>query len=174
MEGSSSHAGLSGWKRLFLIAFGIGVGVVLSGALLIGVYVWYSERPKPWNTTAIIATYQGVDSATNRTVAQSERKDWVRFYYIFKNTTEADYQLDSISSRLMASLKDTGSLLHAPELDTGMVMSLESSTSRCLLPLPRTFTTRLSKSHCSCCNPRTSLIRYPPSSISMAAVWVRV
>ena len=130
MEGSSSHAGLSGWKRLFLIAFGIGVGVVLSGALLIGVYVWYSERPKPWNTTAIIATYQGVDSATNRTVAQSERKDWVRFYYIFKNTTEADYQLDSISSRLMASLKDTGSLLHAPELDTGMVMSLESGTSR--------------------------------------------
>jgi hypothetical protein len=50
------------WKRQLLIGIGWGLGTALGVVLLLGGFFWYQSRPKPpkpWNSTAIKAYYNG-------------------------------------------------------------------------------------------------------------------
>jgi hypothetical protein len=132
---------LAAWKKALLTGVGFGVGFVLSAALLIAIYNWYSSIPRPRNPKAIVAIYSGVDSVTNRKILQSDPMDWFRFYYVVKNTTDSDYSLDAASAKLMGKLKDSGSLLHAPDLNSLLTLVISPaicpSCTCCKSSIPR-------------------------------------
>jgi len=55
---------ISGWKKLAVRAFFGGAGFACALALIAGIALWYHdrpERPKPWNTTALKATYDTLE-----------------------------------------------------------------------------------------------------------------
>jgi hypothetical protein len=65
-----------------------GAGAVLAAALIIGGLLWYSSRPappKPWNSKAIIATFDYLD-----TEADTRTLD---LYYTLENATDFDYRM---------------------------------------------------------------------------------
>jgi hypothetical protein len=80
----------SGWRRLFIKAAGFGAGFALMLALVMGVGLWWSERPKPpkpWNSKAITAEY---DYAR-----VTGEKNHINFGYVFQNNTDEDFRIDS-------------------------------------------------------------------------------
>jgi hypothetical protein len=85
-------------KRLLLRSAGIGAGFAVALCLIVGGWVWYSNRPsppKPWNTTALIAP----DPPGFHV---SDDGKHVEFTYRVENTTETDYQIAPDSrTRLM-------------------------------------------------------------------------
>lgn len=83
-------------RRLFAVAFGAAAGVVFSAAMVIGIVFWYSSRPeppKPWDTSSIVATYDGIST-------EGADKTFV-FYYVLENKGARDYRLDSGSSTIL-------------------------------------------------------------------------
>jgi hypothetical protein len=76
------------WKRLVTISASSGAGFALALALIAGGVSWYSSRPpKEWNTTALKATFDRIET-------QGE-KNTISFYYVLENETDRDYQVDS-------------------------------------------------------------------------------
>jgi hypothetical protein len=78
------------WKKLLLRSAGFGAGFAVVVCAVIGVAVWYSERPKrpePWNKQAITAEYDFV-------VPEGEKNELV-FHYILQNNTDSDYRVAS-------------------------------------------------------------------------------
>jgi hypothetical protein len=76
------------WKRLALISAAAGAGAVLAAALAVGGILLYSSRPqhpKPWNSKAIIATFDYPDT-------EGDTKTIV-LYYTVENTSELDYRM---------------------------------------------------------------------------------
>ena len=89
---------ISGWKAIFLRAFGFGVGFALLLVAVVGVWVWHSNRPKPlvpWYTRAITATF---DYVTTR--GENNR---IVFVYTLQNETSEDYRLESYSGAEVAA-----------------------------------------------------------------------
>jgi hypothetical protein len=92
---------VTGWKRLLLIAFGWGIGCAFGIGVLIGVWSWYASRPKPskpWNNTAIKATYDTVFAeGDNNTLVVA---------YVLENVTNVDYKAtDGSAIMLTGKLK---------------------------------------------------------------------
>jgi hypothetical protein len=93
-------------KRIFIVALGISTGVGFVVATLIGISYWYlsrPEQPKPWDTTTIVATYDGLltEGADNSFV----------FYYVLENKGARDYRLEGGKSvSLLARLARQRSL----------------------------------------------------------------
>ncbi len=91
-------------ERVFLWGFSIGFGAVIGISLIIGGILWYQSRPKPWNKSAIIATFDQLDT--------EGEENTVRFCYILENRTDTDYELTSATDcELMVRLTDPSSLL---------------------------------------------------------------
>ncbi len=81
------------WKKIFLRAAGFGAGAIVAAAVVIGVFVWWSkrpEKPKPWNTSAITASFDSIDTEgdTNTLI----------FVFTLQNSTDVDYQVQDDSS----------------------------------------------------------------------------
>ncbi|MGH9342446.1 MAG: hypothetical protein ACRD19_01580 [Terriglobia bacterium] len=80
-------------KRLLLRSAGLGAGFAIVGAIIIGTAIWWMGRPakpKPWNRSAITATYdtlQPIDDGAK-----------LQFSYILENHTDADFRVDSDAS----------------------------------------------------------------------------
>jgi hypothetical protein len=77
-------------KRTILLGVGWGIGTVAGLAIVAAGLYLYSHRPasapKPWNTAAIKADYDFVESAgTDQTLT---------FFYVLENTTDFDYHID--------------------------------------------------------------------------------
>ena len=76
------------WKRLALMSAAAGAGAVLAAALLAGGILWLSsrpERPKPWNSKAIIATFDYPDTeGIPKTVVLD---------YTLENKSDLDYRM---------------------------------------------------------------------------------
>jgi len=90
-------------KKWLCIGAGFGAGAVLMVALLLGGITWYSSRPKPWNKTAIKATYDAVN------LEDDDRH--LEFYYVLENATESDYTLqESSTAPITGRLKKEKSL----------------------------------------------------------------
>src|SRR5271156_484287 len=96
---------ISGWKKLAIRAFFGGAGFAVALAILAGAALWYQNRPeppKPWNSTALKATYDTMEF----TVGSS--KDIYSFptifYYNVLNNTDRTYQINSSTLVSMAML----------------------------------------------------------------------
>jgi hypothetical protein len=78
------------WKKFLLIGVGWGFGTAVGLALTVGVFLWYEAKPKtpqppkPWNTSAIKAEYDGVDAEGD--------KNTIEFISTL-NITEFDYHV---------------------------------------------------------------------------------
>jgi hypothetical protein len=78
-------------KKTLLIAFSAGAGVAVVIAALVAAAYWSWSRPrppKPWNTTAIVAT-----GAPGFSLTDDGKK--IRFSYSLENKTDSDYKIAS-------------------------------------------------------------------------------
>jgi hypothetical protein len=81
------------WKRILLKAAGFGAGFAVTAAVIVGLFVWWSGRPKkpkPWNKTAITASYDHV-------FTEGDQNNLV-IAYTLQNNTDTDIQIQSASS----------------------------------------------------------------------------
>jgi hypothetical protein len=86
--GTARH--IAPWKRLAIVSASAGAGLAVTMALIVGGLLWYSSRPhppKPWNTSALKATYDYIDTEGD--------KRTIVFYYTLENKTDADYKVES-------------------------------------------------------------------------------
>lgn len=86
-------------KRIFVRAFGFGAGFAIVAGLIVAAIAWYIEiyKPsRPWNKTAITATYSHVHT-------EGDDETLVLFYTL-KNNTNAYYEV-SKSSDLQGFLR---------------------------------------------------------------------
>jgi hypothetical protein len=92
------------WKRIVIISVSAGAGFALMLALIAGAALWYSSRPpRPWNASAIKATYDHIDTEGD--------KRMIVFYYILENVTATDYKVENGSNTVVAArLKRQNSL----------------------------------------------------------------
>lgn len=90
------------WKKALLIGAGWGIGTAFGLAILIGGFVWYRSRPRPWNTTALRATYGGMGIATQ---PQKDSYD-VEFLYDVENTAKANYGFNPATLTVLTKLSD--------------------------------------------------------------------
>ncbi len=122
---------LATWKRLIFISAGAGAGFALAVSLIVGGFLWYQSRPappKPWNTNAILATFNtGFDlSAGYVPKAGSVKKkhydlsagedsevhtNELSFTFILENSTDSDLRLsESSTNSILVRLKQEGAL----------------------------------------------------------------
>lgn len=81
-------APMHSWKKIVLISAAVGAGFAIMGTLIVGVFLWYSSRPKaptPWDTNKITATFDYIDT-------EGEKHNLV-FYYVLDNHTDFDYRI---------------------------------------------------------------------------------
>lgn len=84
------------WKRSLLVGIGWGLGTAIGLVLIAGGFLWYQSRPKPpvppkpWNTSAIKAEYDYLDT-------EGDHNNIV-LYYTLENTTDFDYRVEKNAS----------------------------------------------------------------------------
>lgn len=93
-------------KRVIVSGIAGGVGFAAALAIIFGTIYWYQGKPKPpkpWNKTAIAASYDTVD-------VEGEKNHLV-FSYTLQNNTDFDYGFSDLNSIMaMARLKKQKSL----------------------------------------------------------------
>src|ERR1700737_1697573 len=83
---------MSEWKKPLFIGVGWGLGTALGLVILVGGFLWYEGRPEPpkppkaWNSAAIKAQYDNVDT--------EGAKNNLVFYYTLENTTDFDFHAE--------------------------------------------------------------------------------
>lgn len=104
VDGVTINNTSSRFKAVLIKWLSFGAGFAVMCAMIIVVASWYSSRPKPWNPSAITASFDSFDL---------ENKSYnLILYYILENTTSADYELQhSSKARLMQKLKRQDSLI---------------------------------------------------------------
>ena len=88
---------LGSWKRIAVRSFFFDLGVALFCGLFVSGVFWYVSRPKPekpWNTAAIIATYDYIET--------HGEDDHLMFCYVLENTTDHDYRIENNSGITIA------------------------------------------------------------------------
>lgn len=97
---------MANWKKICLWGLSFGVGFSVTLVSLIGLYVWHENQPKPpkpWNTSAIVSTFDYIDTEGN--------DNTIVFYYTIQNNTDYDYELSKTAqSILLAKLEKQNSL----------------------------------------------------------------
>jgi hypothetical protein len=89
------------WKRTLLIGAGWGLGTAVGLAAVAGAFIWYESRPKPptppkpWDTSAIVADYNYVDTEGDANT--------IVFYYTIENKTDFDYRIEDGRDILMSA-----------------------------------------------------------------------
>jgi len=73
------------WRRILILSGITGAAFALTFLLASATIDWYRSQPRPWNTTAIRATFDSLDTedASNALV----------FYYVLENMTHIDYEV---------------------------------------------------------------------------------
>jgi hypothetical protein len=104
---------------VFLRSAGWGAGFALTLSVVVGIFVWYSGRPKtekPWNSDAIKATW------TDLGVGVQEDKCDFKFRYSLENRTDRDYTVPSTAKVMMRLARDM-SYKDAPDMtwDAGFI-----------------------------------------------------
>jgi hypothetical protein len=102
---------ISGWKKLAIRSFFGGVGIAVALAIILGVFIWYDnrpERPKPWNAGALKAQWDTMEFTTGR--SKDVEGYPVDFYYNLRNNTDRNYPFNGSTLTLMAVLTDGNAL----------------------------------------------------------------
>jgi hypothetical protein len=90
------------WKRVVLIAAGFGAGFAICMALIAVTFYWYSTRPRPWNSTALKASFETMELSTN---PQQDNYS-VDFVYSVENTTRRNYEFYPVNITVFANLAE--------------------------------------------------------------------
>jgi len=109
---------MSELKRWLIKSVGFGSGFALMLAILAGLCFWYISRPKPpkpWNRSAIKASYYRAESQDNG----------VDFQYVLENTTTEDLRLTE-ADRPDVAVKTA---------DTNSLFGFDSENVKLLLPV---------------------------------------
>jgi hypothetical protein len=108
---------MDNWKRIAIRAAGFGTGFAIAAAVIVGAVVWGSSRPpkpKPWNTKAITATYDTLDTEGDANTFE--------FIYTLENNTDYDYRAeDENEIHLAATLRKSRSL----SFDKGKILKAD-------------------------------------------------
>jgi hypothetical protein len=107
------------WKRILLRSAGFGAGFALTLCIVVGVLIWYIDRPrppepsKPWDTRTIQAEYDGTTE---------EHTSDIGFRYVLKNNGTEDYRIsDSNSVQISFRVGNDGKLAFSNK-----IMSIET------------------------------------------------
>ncbi len=105
---------ITGWKKLAICGFFIGVGIAMTLSVLAGAAVWYESRPKPvklWDTRAVVADGSPAFWADNW-ISQDGKttKPIIVLQYELENRTDVDYTISSRSSIKFIARDTNGAL----------------------------------------------------------------
>jgi hypothetical protein len=103
---------LSGWRTVLLKSIGFGAGFALVLSMIVGAWVWRSNRPKPqkpWDAASIRATY------TDLALTTLTDKMVILIGYSLENNTDTDYHQPS-DTRLMMRLPGDMSYRNNPDI----------------------------------------------------------
>ena len=104
---------LSLWKRIAIRSFFGGVGFATTLAIIAGAALWYSgrpERPKPWNTTAIVSSDTPGFELGDPVQESGVTLPTIELHYSLSNNTEMDYSVDSEDQLKLMPRTEDGSL----------------------------------------------------------------
>jgi hypothetical protein len=90
------------WKRLILISAAFGGAFAVVASSIVGLAVWYKSRPRPWNSSALKASFYTVEIQTQ---PQSESY-LAEFLYDVHNNTDTNYQVQANELTVMAVLTE--------------------------------------------------------------------
>jgi hypothetical protein len=90
------------WKRVALIAAGFGAGFAICAAIIAGAFYWYSNRPKPWDNTALKGSFETMGLSTN---PQQDNYS-IDFVYSIENTTRRNYEFHPKNITVFANLAE--------------------------------------------------------------------
>jgi hypothetical protein len=77
-------------KRWIITGLSFGAGLAITLTLIFGAYSWFENRPRPWDSKSITASYDGVDTEGD--------KNTLVFYYTLQNNTDFDYSIDDVAT----------------------------------------------------------------------------
>ena len=90
------------WKNIAIRSLFGGVGFAMGAAAVVGVVVWYSDRPTPtppWDTKSLKATFE-----TMEYIGPSKDTYTLAFKYNVQNTTNKTYEVNTAALTPMAVL----------------------------------------------------------------------
>jgi len=139
MKNEQTENSMPLWKRLALISAASGAGFAVALSTIVGGFAWYASRPKPWNTSALKATFERLDVKSGVAplaqdlpppppgfipYPQSRHDDFTAdseatrllFHYVLENTANLDYRLPDAES-LMVMLKRAAGTLKRSEYE---------------------------------------------------------
>jgi hypothetical protein len=94
------------WNKILIRSAGFGAGFAVAVCAIVGMWAWYSNRPKPikpWDKGAVTAEYQYVRPQGD--------KNNLCFTYVVQNNTDVDYRIEGEEGiEITATLKDTNGL----------------------------------------------------------------
>lgn len=94
---------MSAIKRWIITGLSFGAGFAITLAIIIGLFIWHENKPKPWDTKAITSIYDTAD-------IEGDNSTFV-FYYTLQNNTDKDYTINDASDFvLLSKLKRQNSL----------------------------------------------------------------
>jgi len=142
---------MTGWRKPLLIAVGFGGGFAIVMAAIMGGWLWYQGRPKPWNTRAIIATFDDVEIESSESEGP-HGADTIVVYYTLENTTEIDYRMPleqlhvngllkqekSLTGTRDITMLDKGQVFIAPKQRTRFAVRLNYPVKESFGPEPKT------------------------------------
>jgi hypothetical protein len=105
---------MTSWKRLLVISAGFGAGFAICAAAIVAAVYWYSTRPKPWNNTAIRATFETIEFRYH----PQQSTYSADFLYKLENTTASNYEFNPSNITIFANLADEFS--NAPQKDPAL------------------------------------------------------
>jgi len=95
------------WKKYLLFGAGFGVAFGITIGLLVGGWVSYQslpEKPKPWNTNAIVASFDYPARQAGEKDEQGKSEDHLVLHYTLQNNTELDYRMPA-KDQLVLNMK---------------------------------------------------------------------
>ena len=81
---------MGGWKKLLLLGAGFGAGFAIVSVALVGFWLWYSSRPKPWDAKALLARQVKAEGLSRLNDKFDEISSGVTFTVDIENATAAD------------------------------------------------------------------------------------
>jgi len=88
---------MKSWKKFLLIGAGFGAGFAVLAGILVGGVIWYDSRPqkpKPWNATAILATFEYPDTESGPEAKNGFRPVQLVVYYLNYVRSSPDGEAD--------------------------------------------------------------------------------
>ncbi len=88
---------VAGFKKWSAIGIGVGAGLAVMLTALVGGYLWYENRPKPWNKEAVSCTFRSADA--------SKAGRQIYLTYAVENHTDRDITISEGDTASLVNLE---------------------------------------------------------------------